>query len=256
MINNEESNKYVLSGTYQVSMSELDRAQAIKPAALLNFMQDLASKSISKIDKGLSCEDLVQKGLGWFLIRYRIEFDNYPVGVEAVKMFTECRGVNRMTTYRDFECYDLATGKRLFRALTSWFLVNLNTKSIVNIQNEVPDFINFEKRDDDLSLQKIRPQEDFDNEKVFHVRYDDLDINGHVNNTVYVTWAMEALDYDFRSKHNLKSLDIYFKHEVKYGDDIVTSVKIDYQNLESTHLIKDAKSGIEVCLLKAQYVAI
>ena len=42
-----------------------------------------------------------------------------------------------------------------------------------------------------------------------------LDLNGHVNNTVYITWAMEALDYEFRSKHKLKTLDIYFKHEVK-----------------------------------------
>ena len=52
-------------------------------------------------------------------------------------------------------------------------------------------------------------------------------MNGHVNNTVYVTWAMEALDYDFRIQHKLKTLDIYFKHEVKYGDDILSIVKTD-----------------------------
>lgn len=256
MINVNENNKYILSGNYNVSMSEIDRCQMVKPAVLLNFMQDLAAKSINKIDKNLSCDSLLEKDLGWFLIRYRIEFDDYPVGVESVKVLTECRGINRMTTYRDFEVYDLKSNKRLLRALTSWFLVDLKTKSIANILNACPDFISFSKREDDLSLQKIHFIEEPNNAKLFHVRYDDLDMNGHVNNTVYITWAMEALDFDFRANHKLKSLDIYFKHEVKYGDDILSSVKVDLEKLTSVHLITEPKTGTEVCLLKAQYIAI
>lgn len=256
MINFDENNKYLLSGIYNVSMSEIDRCQMVKPAALLNFMQDLAAKSINRIDENLSCEALLDKGLGWFLIRYRIEFDDYPIGVDAVKVLTECRGVNRMTTYRDFDVYDLKSDKRLLRAVTSWFLVDLKSKSIANILQNSPDFITFEKREDDLSLQKIRPITEPDKEKMFHVRYDDLDMNGHVNNTVYITWAMETLDFDFRASHKLKFLDVYFKHEVKYGDDILSAVKMDSENLISTHLITDSKTGTEVCLLKAQYIAI
>ena len=140
--------------------------------------------------------------------------------------------------------------------MTSWFLVDLKSKSIANILQNSPDFITFEKREDDLSLQKIRPITEPDKEKMFHVRYDDLDMNGHVNNTVYITWAMETLDFDFRASHKLKFLDIYFKHEVKYGDDILSAVKMDNENLISTHLITDSKTGTEVCLLKAQYIAI
>lgn len=66
MINFDENNKYLLSGIYNVSMSEIDRCQMVKPAALLNFMQDLAAKSINRIDENLSCEALLDKGLGWF----------------------------------------------------------------------------------------------------------------------------------------------------------------------------------------------
>ena len=79
MINFDAENKYILEGTYQVSMSEKDMHYALKPAVLLNFMQDLAAKSIDKIDTDLSCDALLAKGLGWFLIRYRIEFDDYPI---------------------------------------------------------------------------------------------------------------------------------------------------------------------------------
>ena len=44
--------------------------------------------------------------------------------------------------------------------------------------------------------------------------------------------------------------------KVKYGDDILSAVKMDSENLISTHLITDSKTGTEVCLLKAQYIAI
>ena len=67
---------------------------------------------------------------------------------------------------------------------------------------------------------------------------------------------MEALDYEFRSKHKLKTLDIYFKHEVKYGEDILSLVKIYKEDKTTEHLIKNAKTGEEVCLLKAEFVEI
>ncbi len=248
--------KYTLSDTYQVSMSEVDTKGTIKPAVLLNYMQDLAAKSIDKIGHELSCEGLAEKGLGWFLIRYRIEFDDYPINASEISVKTECRGAHKMTTYRDFECCNKTSGERILRAVTSWFLVDLNNKSVINIQKEYPDFLQFEKRENDLELRKLKPIEASDSEKLFHVRYDDLDLNGHVNNTVYITWAMEALDYEFRSKHKLKTLDIYFKHEVKYGEDILSLVKIYKEEKTTEHLIKNAKTGEEVCLLKAEFVEI
>ena len=249
-----ENSKYFLENTYPVSMSETDMKYRIKPAALLNFMQDLAAKSIDSIDHECSCEELLKNNRGWFLIRYRIEFDDYPVIAEFVNVKTESRGVHKMTAYRDFECFNKTTGERFLRAVTSWFVVDLGNKSVINIQKEYPEFPAFEKRVDDLELQKLKSIDSFDFEKVFHVRYDDLDMNGHVNNTVYITWAMEALDFDFRNNYKLKTLDIYFKQEVKYGDDIISQVKIDKENLTTEHLIKNAKTGDEVCLLKSVFV--
>ncbi|MBD5403302.1 hypothetical protein HDR58_10980 [bacterium] len=250
-----DTSRYRLENIYPVSMSEADMNYRIKPAALLNFMQDLAAKSISTIGDEFSCDGLLKNGRGWFLIRYRIEFDNYPTNVFSLKVKTECRGAQKMTTYRDFECFD-EDGNRILKAVSSWFIVDLDSKSVINIQKEYPEFRLFEKSDDDLELRKLRPIDSADSEKLFHVRYDDLDMNGHVNNTVYITWAMEALDYEFRSKHNLKNLDIYFKHEVKYGDDIISLVKIDEENLVTEHLIKNADNGEEVCLLKAEFAEI
>lgn len=250
----KETEKYTLESIYPVSMSEVDMQQNLKPAVLLNYMQDLAAKSIDRLGHQFSWDELGKKGLGWFLIRYRVEFDNYPSNLNNIKVQTENRGVQKLTAYRDFEGYNPQNNERLFRAVSSWFIVKLDNKSVINIGQDYPEFIRFEKREDDLQLRKIRPIENADFEKVFHVRYDDLDFNGHVNNTVYITWAMEALDYDFRYSHKLKALDIYFKHEVKYGDDIISLVKIHKENLISEHMIKNVNTGDEVCLIKAEFV--
>lgn len=250
------SEKYTMEIVYPISISEVDQTYSVKPAVLFNYMQDIAAKSIDRLGHQYCWDELYKKGRGWFLIRYRVEFDEYPSNVEQVKVQTENRGANRMHAYRDFELFDNSTGKRFLRATSSWFIVDLNSKSVINLKQEYPEFFNYEKREDDLILNKLRSIDSVDSEKVFHVRYDDLDFNNHVNNTVYITWAMEVLDYDFRVSHRLKSMDIYFKHDIKYGDDIVSQVKYDKENLVTEHVIKNAKTLEELCLIKVEYIHI
>lgn len=252
----DESNKATLQMVCPVSISETDCCHRVKPVVIFNYMQDLAAKSIDNYNKNFSCEELLKKGFGWFLIRYRIEFDANPKDVKELLVKTECRGVSRMTTFRDFEVFDNVTGDRILRAGSSWLIVDLDNKSVINVAQEYPEFLQFEKRIDDVVLQKLRPIETVDIEKVFRVRYDDIDMNNHVNNTVYISWALETLDYNFRSTHNLKSLDIYFKHEAKYGDEILSQVSFDKDRLTSKHIIKSISTGEELCMLKAEFVKI
>ena len=250
-INSENDTRfYKLEKTYPVSMSEQDFMYFIKPAALLNLLQDVASKNLE--NSTFSNVALNNKGLGWFLVRYRIEFDRYPQGIEEINVRTENRGMYKLGAYRDFEAYTTG-GERLLRATTSWMMVDIENKSLINIEQSFPEIKKFEKRENDLVLRKLKSFEDADSEKVFHVRYDDLDMNGHVNNTVYITWAMEAVDYDFRKSHCIKDIDIYYKHEAVYGEDILSSIKIDRLNLITEHVIRNAQTNEELCLIKIGY---
>lgn len=253
IISNEVNKNCILKRVYPISISETDCSHKIKTSVLFNLMQDLAAKSIDTYDHQYSCEMLAQNNLGWFIIRYRLEFDNYQKDIKEIKLLTESRGCQRMTSFRDFEIFDNITNNRILRATSSWFIVNLENKSVVNIAQKFPQFLSFEKRKDDLILQKLKTLDRVDKEKVFKVRYDDMDINNHVNNVVYITWALEAVDYDFRSEHNLKTIDVYFKHDIKYGEEIISQVKCDYENLTTEHLIKNKNSNEELCLLKVTY---
>ncbi|MBQ8460001.1 hypothetical protein IJ541_07855 [bacterium] len=252
----KENEKLTQCAIHPVSIAEADSLHRVKPVTLFNHMQELAASSIEKYNIKFGWSELLKHGYAWFLIRYRIEFDSFPTDVSEIKVLTESRGCKRMNAYRDFEVFDNKTDSRILRGTSSWFIVDIENKSVVNIQKEFPEFMEFNEREDDLKLQKLKSLDRVDFEKIFHVRYDDLDINNHVNNTVYINWALEALDYEFRTSNNLKNLDIYFKHEVKYGEDVISQVKIDKEANTTEHVIKCASTGEELCLLRAEFVKI
>lgn len=248
--NNE---KCIHNAIHPVSIAEADCMHRIKPVLLFNHMQELAASAIEKYDIRYGWEELLKQGYAWFLMKYRVEFDFIPSDINEIRVVTESRGCRRMNAFRDFEVFDNSTGQRILRAASCWFVVDIKNKSIINIQKEFPEFLNYEDREDDLQFQKIRPIDDFDYEKTFHVRYDDLDINNHVNNTVYITWALEALDCDYRKSHNLKAMDIVFKHEITYGEDVLSQVRYDRENCITEHIIKNASTGEELCIIRAEF---
>ena len=98
---------------------------------------------------------------------------------------------------------------------------------------------------------KIKPIQRVDNELTFSVRYDDIDVNTHVNNSNYIIWAFETLDIDFRSNKKLKTLDMMYKKEIKYGSRVISQVEID-GNI-TNHLLKNADTNEEICLVMAEW---
>ena len=50
--------------------------------------------------------------------------------------------------------------------------------------------------------------------------YSDIDILGHTNNTRYVVWAMDCIDYEYASASRVKELEINFNKETKHGEKV------------------------------------
>ncbi len=230
-----------------VKYSEMDYQLALKPSSLLNFLQDLASANAESLGFGYSY--LNPKNIGWFLIKYRMEFNSYPVSTYQLTLKTEPRGCQKLFAYRDFYIYE---GEKLLGKIASiWALVDMNTKSLLPAQKTLnnkymPVYI---KKDDDLIFQKLKPVEKVDIEKTFEVRYEDIDVNSHANNCNYIIWALEPLCLDFRSSHKIKTLDIQFKKEIKYGEKVLSQIEF-IDNLTTSHTIKNLQTGEDLCLVE------
>ena len=84
---------------YKIRYSELDCNLTLKPASLLQLLQDIASENAESLGFGYSF--ISKRNLAWFLLKLHIEFDKYPQGDITIK--TEPRGWNRLFAFRDFE---------------------------------------------------------------------------------------------------------------------------------------------------------
>ncbi len=190
---------------YPIAYYDVDLNMVLKPSALLNFLQDAATINAEMHGFGYSFTH--PKNYGWFLIKYKMEFDEYPQNLDDILIKTDPRGVSKIIANRDFEIWTSDNKKRLGRVVSNWMMIDLNTKN---------------------------------------------DVNQHVNNANYIIWAFETLPFEFKSKHKLKSLDIVYKKEIQFGHKIISQTQID--ETTSTHVVKNATTGEDLCLIKALWI--
>lgn len=216
--------KNKLIQNFNIKYSEMNQNLSLKPYALLNFLQDIASESAQNL--GFGYDYMNEKNLAWFLIKYRMEFDEYPIGIYDLKISTKPRGYNKFFAYREFEIFN--DEKSFAKIFSMWSTINLDTRSSVLVENVInsPNMPHFERQENDLAFAKIKPLEKVDSEREFFVRYSDLDVNGHANNGNYIVWALEALDCEFLANHKIKTLDLFYKKEAKYNENIISQVEI------------------------------
>lgn len=248
---NMENSPYTWAQTYPVKYYEMDINKVLKPSALVNFLQDMATKNAEML--GFGPTFVFEHNYAWFLIKYHMEFDDYPCDLDDLVIKTEPRGYSKIIANRDFEVWT-TDNKRLGRVASNWMLIDLSNKNILPLAKVAPHLLSFEKREGDLQFSKIFAPETYNYEKTFEIRFDDIDVNRHVNNANYIVWAFEALPYEFRCKFKLKTLDAVYKKEITYGNSVVSKVFLDEENKTSTHVVKDASSGDDLCLIKTVWV--
>lgn|SRR5574344_24431 len=243
-------NKYEFEKKYPVDYHQTDLKNALKPSALLNILQDLATINAEMLGFGYSFTH--PKNYGWFLIKYRMEFEDYPENLTNLIVRTEARGISKLMAVRDFEILTLE-GKLLGRISSQWLLVDMNLKKILPI-SKILDFMpKFEKREDDLTFPKIPEIKRVDFEKIFEIRYDDIDVNQHVNNANYLVWATEPLPYEFLTEHKIKKLDILYKKEISFGNSVKSSVEFDKETKTSFHSLTNSQNDEELCFLSIKW---
>lgn len=235
---------------YPIKYHEMDFNKGLKPSALMNFLQDMATENAEILGFGPSF--VFPRNYAWFLIKYRMEFDQYPQDLGELVIKTEARGISKIIASRDFEIWT-TDNKKLGRVASNWMMVDLETKRPLPLSKILPFVKPFEKRETDLSFEKPPELSRVDFEKTFKVRFDDIDVNQHVNNANYIVWALETLPWEFRASNNLKTLDIVYKKEISFGHSVISQTELDLENKISTHVLKNASTGDELCFLNIDW---
>lgn len=232
-----------------VNYYECDENKNLKLPAMIDLMM---SVSEHQLDSGNgSTNALTKRGLGWVVTQYHIEVARLPRPNEEIIITTEPFGYNRFLEYRNYAFTD-QSGNELITVKSEWVLFDLKTRKLVSTDKEMMAEIGVPLLKKLPRFPRLRVQDEYQNERQYRVRYDDLDTNHHMTNGHYFNWFIDTLDRDFLKNHIVKTIDIKFNLEVRYGEEPYSRVSVikDETGIKSYHTIADEdKNDKAVCEL-------
>jgi acyl-ACP thioesterase len=210
-----------LRASFPVHTYEVDAFGTLEVPALSGYLQEVAGRHAAELGVGL--EALRAAGLTWVLARQRIEV---PVAValgETVEIETWPTGVERLAATRDF-VVRRPDGSEAARATTQWFVLDVATRRPVRPEEVLDPRFPRARRPSlaPLAAGKLPVPAAWDLEKRFHVRYADIDVNLHVTNASYVTWAVEAAPIELWRAARLAAVEVHFLAEGLHGKAVLS----------------------------------
>lgn len=204
----------------RIGMGDVDFRKSLKPSALLSWFQDAASRSIEGLD--IDVDRFRERcGLTWVLNWMRLEIVRMPVLGESLTIETWAQEVRTRELQREFLALD-GNGGILARGTTSWFILDLETKSIRRVcEIDFP----FPESGREPALPHKPRKLNYRGEPAPAYRkvvgYSDIDLNGHVNNVRYVDYAMDCLSLKEHAGRPIRALELRFLREALPGDELL-----------------------------------
>jgi medium-chain acyl-[acyl-carrier-protein] hydrolase len=199
--------------------------------ALLDYLQNAAANHVNEL--ALEALDLNAKGLTWVLSRYRLNVIRYPNKGEPISLKTWPSMVQKLFVFREFEIFG-NDGEVIVRASTAWLIIDAKSLRPVRPNHHLEGIEFVPKRALDEAFESWNSGREPDNTNSYRVRMEDIDLNDHVNNRMYMLWASEALPTKLRSAYVPVDLTVQFLGMSHYGDEIHVATIIE-QKADAVH---------------------
>ncbi|WP_247928795.1 acyl-[acyl-carrier-protein] thioesterase [Streptococcus mitis] len=198
------------------------------------ILLSLQVSGMQSIELGVSDKAILEDyNLVWIITDYDIEVIRLPRFAEEITIETEALSYNRLFCYRRFTIYDEA-GQDLIHMMATFVLMDRDSRKVHAVEPEIvaPFQSEFDKK---LNRGPKYANLEEPVSKDYHVRFYDLDMNGHVNNSKYLDWIFEVMGADFLIHYIPKKINLKYVKEVRPGGVITSSV--ERTGLESKHEI-------------------
>jgi len=226
---------------YEIRSYECDKHGNLRLLTLMNILQDIADSNATEM--GVGYEYCVAHNLAWVAANYHIKIIRSPRIHEKITIRSWPSEERKLAAIRDYEVID-EKGAVIVQASTMWVLINFVTKKPQLLRANLPQYKILAEKADNFEFNNISLPDNFNFQKEFAVRFDDIDVNNHVNNAVYPLWISETVPYEFRDKHSVCELEIAFKKATQAGE-VVQSVSFLDGN-KSLHRITSLVDGREL----------
>ena len=210
------------------------------------ILLSLQVSGMQSIELGVSDKAILENyNLVWIITDYDIEVGRLPRFAEEITIETEALSYNRLFCYRHFTIYDEA-GQELIHMMATFVLMERDSRKVHAVE---PEIVAPYQSDFDKKLIRGPKYANLEEpiSKDYHVRFYDLDMNGHVNNSKYLDWIFEVMGADFLTHYIPKKINLKYVKEVRPGG-LITSA-VERTGLESKHeIISDGATNAQAII--------
>jgi len=190
---------------------------SVKIFSLMQYLQEIAALHAGQL--GLGFDRLSEMGGYWVLSNIRVEISRLPGWEDQVTLKTWPSGYSRTIATREFVGKD-RNGAELFRAGSDWMVINKKTNRLKNLFKLDLNLPKNGAKALPEKLKRLEPNGDYREVDVVRVPRSVIDLNGHVNNTEYVRWGIDALSRIFKLEESIRSVQATYLSEVFEGDEL------------------------------------
>lgn len=200
----------------QVQTTDTDLYDNIRPGAVLQYFQDLGTAHSVILNMGR--DYLVEKyHASWILVRVWYRLSRPIHSGEVMRVDTWHRGASGIIFNRDFDIF--VGDEHVGEGVSAWVVADVEDRKMLRpsgidtiAEAKVPD------RAKTRQLKLIR--EPGEKEMIYArtVRYSDLDVNGHMNNTKYADVLMDAFSPEELEGRFISELQLNYSQECKIGE--------------------------------------
>ena len=223
----ERSDRADMSSDLRLSVryGEIGENGVVTLSSLANWLQEAAGRNADNL--GFGEEELLPYGLTWVLTRLVLRMARLPRAGEELRIHTWPSTLDRFG-HRGYEIYDCSE-RLIASGGSAWSVMDIAGRAMAQLPEElIPRYPSAPRPCDAFGCRVIpRLKPELAEGCPLRVRRDDLDINGHVNNTRYLAWILEtlppapALSHGWKEPLMPKLVDITFRAESFPKDDLM-----------------------------------
>ncbi len=223
---------------YNLRASDFDTFNRIKLSSVLDLFQDAAGQHA--IQLGVGFEDMIKRSYMWVLVRIKLEILVQPKPYQRVVVKTWPLEPNRLIYRREY-VIETTDGERLVAGSSEWVVMHSERRRLVKAPDLYPFSDNFyPERNFEERLERV---EDFTPTVPPYVvtpGFSEIDRNGHVNNTKYPNYVLDAINPGKNDEIVIFQVD--FRKEVLNG----TTLEVHHTKTDNIALAKGQNSDGEI----------
>lgn len=215
--------------------------------SICNFLQEGASMHAESA--GFGFDNMMKNNQVWVLARLKVIIETYPVWKDQLKLKTWSRGKEGIFYIRDFTI-DNDRSKTIIKATSSWAAIDIKSRRpgiVHGLENGL--FSLREQKAIDKKLEKLPDLQNPVFMRKRKIEYTDIDLVYHVNNVKYIELIVNSFSKEIHSEQNMKSIEINYLGEAKYGEDVLIFSEQRQKNNYRVKIVREADDK-EVCRAK------